>query len=158
MNIFMTDPDPTIAAQSLCDRHVVKMVLESAQLLSSARPKAKGYKPTHLNHPCTQWVSKTDSNYQWLFNHFQALAEEYTYRYAKEHLSWTKLHTVLRPAEKAEKAEKDITPPALAMPDEYKVSDCPYTNYRNYYRLAKATQTWCKWERNREQPNWALVP
>ena len=36
MNIFVLDKDPHIAAQMHCDRHVPKMIVESAQMLSTA--------------------------------------------------------------------------------------------------------------------------
>ena len=95
MNIFVTDPDPVISAQTLCDKHVVKMVLESAQMLSTAwrdfstkySDDNELYKTAHLNHPCSIWVRQARENYKWLYRHFVALCDEYTHRYGKSHAS-----------------------------------------------------------------------
>jgi hypothetical protein len=92
MNIFYLDRDPVIAAQMMCDKHVVKMILESAQMLSTAHRVLDGdeyankmglYKLAHKNHPSTIWVRTSSENYRWLFNHYDALMQEYTYRYDK---------------------------------------------------------------------------
>ena len=103
MNIFVTDPDPVISAQTLCDKHVVKMVLESAQMLSTAWREPNDlrstefsskyadehelYKTAHPNHPCSIWVRQARENYKWLYRHFVALCDEYTHRYGKSHAS-----------------------------------------------------------------------
>lgn len=92
MNIFATSSDPVKAAQYLDDRRLVKMVLETGQLLSGALYKlgywkACLYKPTHLNHPCTIWARKSRGNFLWLVRHGQALAGEYEYRFLREHKS-----------------------------------------------------------------------
>ena len=91
MNIFVTDPDPVISAQTLCDKHVVKMVLESAQMLSTAWREPNDlrssefsskyadehelYKTAHPNHPCSIWVRQARENYKWLYRHFVALCD-----------------------------------------------------------------------------------
>jgi hypothetical protein len=88
MNIFVTDINSTECAKFLDDKRVIKMVLESAQLLSTAINECGGkgpYKTTHKNHPCSIWVRKSSYNYNWLFNHFRALLAEYTARYGKKH-------------------------------------------------------------------------
>lgn len=88
MNIFVTDLDPEVCAQNLDDKRVIKMVLESAQMLSTAMNICGGkgpYKTTHVNHPCTVWVRTSRANYYWLLNHFLALCCEYTARYGKTH-------------------------------------------------------------------------
>lgn len=90
MNIFVTGPCPHQCALVLDDKRVVKMVLESAQLLSTAIHCCGGqgpYRPTHVMHPCSLWARKTNGNYNWLLNHFLALFEEYTYRYGRMHKS-----------------------------------------------------------------------
>jgi hypothetical protein len=69
MNIFYLDKSPYTCARYHCDKHVVKMILETAQLLCGAHWATGGtaqYKPTHLNHPCAIWVRKSLSNYKWL--------------------------------------------------------------------------------------------
>ena len=111
LNIFYVDSDPIEAAQSLVDKHVVKMILESAQLLSTAHRIIDGreiegvsksgrkarrwilddarepvlYTATHVNHPSAIWARTSILNYNWLADHFFALLNEYTYRYDKHH-------------------------------------------------------------------------
>ena len=92
MNIFFTDEDPVVAAQNLDDKRVIKMILESAQMLCTAlrlnnAPHLAKYKSTHINHPSNIWCRETRTNYYWLLNHFKALCDEYTYRYGKIHAS-----------------------------------------------------------------------
>lgn len=91
MNIFHTDPCPRKSAQALCSKRVIKMILESAQMLSTALHEHgcdwTPYKPTHRNHPSNIWARQTRANYQWLLEHFQGLCEEYTHRYGKVHKS-----------------------------------------------------------------------
>jgi hypothetical protein len=90
MNIFISDIDYTIAARNLDDRRLVKMVLETAQLLCSALHLNNAdvsipYKLTHKNHPCTKWAAESEGNFNWLAYHGMALAEEYEYRYGRRH-------------------------------------------------------------------------
>jgi hypothetical protein len=88
MNIFVTDLDPVACAQALDDKRVIKMILESAQMLSTAINVLGGkgpYKTTHANHPCSVWARTSNANYYWLLNHFQALCDEYSSRYGKIH-------------------------------------------------------------------------
>lgn len=123
-----------------CDKHVVKMPLECAQMLSTVQ-RAGGngddilYRPTHQHHPCTVWAGQSRDNYAWLFEHFAALAAEYTHRYYKSHASWLKLRDVLRCP--PELPDIGLTPFAQAMPDEYKHDDAVVA-YRAYYTHEKA--------------------
>lgn len=93
MNIFVSDPCPTKSAQNLDDKRVIKMTLESAQMLCTALHEhgmsmyAK-YKPTHKNHPCNVWARENNANYEWLLRHFWFLAEEYYFRTGKVHKSY----------------------------------------------------------------------
>lgn len=90
MNIFVINEDPTVCAKYLDNKRVVKMTLETAQLLSTAIWICGGegpYKKTHENHPCSIWVRKARGNYIWLLSYFKALGEEYTRRYKKVHKS-----------------------------------------------------------------------
>lgn len=91
MNIFILDTNPIKAAKCLDDKRVVKMILETAQILCTVLNKCgvsnTPYKPTHVNHPCTLWAGKTRMNFQWLLSHGQALCSEYTNRYSKRHKS-----------------------------------------------------------------------
>lgn len=88
MNIFVTSECPKQAAQWLDDKRVVKMVLESAQMLATAMREHGGeptYKSTHVNHPANVWARQTNANYVWLLRHFYYLCQEYKARYNKEH-------------------------------------------------------------------------
>ena len=158
MNIFFVDADPVLAAQALCDKHVVKMTLESAQLLSTAqhilandeREIPNGiYKPTHKNHPCAIWVRENSANYGWLLEHAEELAREHFRRYKRQHASSFIIRSALylRPFLEL---TPSITPPALCMPEQYKVDD-PVESYRNYYRGEKARIA--KWNYS-EVPTW----
>ena len=89
MNLFYLDRDPVEAARMQCDRHVVKMILETAQMLSTAHNELDGdqvaYKSTHKNHPSTVWVRSSAEAYEWAYTHMMALGREYTKRYGKVH-------------------------------------------------------------------------
>lgn len=90
MNIFVTNPCPHLSAKYLDDKRVIKMILESAQMLNVAlintyKTDGIGYKLTHVNHPCTKWVCSNSANYTWLYLHFISLCAEYTKRYNKVH-------------------------------------------------------------------------
>ena len=88
MNIFAVDADPKIAAQQLCDKHVVKMILESAQMLCAVFPNGDApYRRAFYNHPCTKWARESAENYEWLLDHAYAMCQEYTRRYGKVHKS-----------------------------------------------------------------------
>ena len=154
MNIFVVDRQPAEAAKALCDKHIVKMIVESAQMLCTAHrtfnkdAPSHFYKATHNNHPCTQWVMESTGNYDWLYLHFSALCREYTHRYGKVHLTERKLHDDLEAPPK-EIPVGDYTKPPLAMPDEYKRDD-EIEAYREYYRNKEIKMRWTK----REQPKW----
>lgn len=87
MNIFVTDKNPYRCVRDLDDKRLVKMVLETCQILSTVmtiRGAAGPYKPTHKNHPCTIWASEP-TNFNWLVMYFVDICGEYTWRYKKEH-------------------------------------------------------------------------
>ena len=143
MNIFYLHEEPAQAAQALYDKHVVKMVLETAQLLCAAHHLhdhtfPQQYRLTHASHPCTLWAAKSDSNYAWLYMSFLNIADEFEYRYGKQHLSYLKLADELAFPPPAMQAESQIfTPPPLVMPTQFHASD-HVEAYRNYYRTEKA--------------------
>lgn len=83
MNIFVSSFNPVEAAQWLDDSRVIKMTLESTQLLSTVF--GGPYKPTHANHPCTRWIGENPTNARWLLDHLQALSNEYTRRFNRLH-------------------------------------------------------------------------
>jgi len=142
MNIFFLHRNPHLCARFHCDKHVVKMILESCQLLYAAHTTTElapngGYKPTHMKHPCSIWVRESVQNYRWLVRLAQELVKQYRWRYSgrthacEEHIAWLAAN---EPPELPETAE--ITSPRMAMPDEFKQSD-PVLAYREYYRVAK---------------------
>ena len=123
MNIFTTNECPVISAQEMCDKHVVKMIVEYAQLMSTAHRVLDGkeyegrtllnrrikrwlhpnknmeellYKASHIKHPSGIWCRTNTANYQWLYRHFCAACEEYTHRYGKVHLTELKLAKVFK--------------------------------------------------------------
>jgi len=131
MNIFFLNKDPAKAARAQCDKHVVKMVLETTQMLCTAavrNGRRAVYKPAYPNHPMTRWVGDTKDNYMWAYEHAIALSKEYTARYDKFHAC----HKIIQEiGQVAGDYNKIITPP-LCMPDEFKCDDYVRA-YRNYY-------------------------
>ena len=181
MNIFILSDDPVQAAQLQCDKHIVKMVLESAQMLSTAHrmldgnvmkaPSKSGkrmvnkyvhpdldmnealYNAVHFNHPCTVWTMQSAKNYAWHFRHFIALCNEYKYRYGKTHMTDEKLRCVL--AKYPENIpKKKQTPFALAMQNEPQCifPNDPVKSYRSYYKT-KQERFKMVWTK-RETPEW----
>ena len=155
MNIFVLDTDPKVCAEYHNDKHVVKMILETAQLLCGVHWMSEGgqyeipYKLSHKNHPCAIWARDCYENYVWLCDLGMELCAEYTYRYGKRHKSQEIIEWCI--ANKPNIPEKgDITPFALAMPDECKVGSA-VESYRQYYRIEK--KGFANWK-NREIPQW----
>jgi len=135
MNIFYLDKDPVKAAQVQYNKHVVKMILESAQMLCAAHHVLGSkldipYKIAHKNHPCTIWTRECAANYSWLYQHMRALGYEYTRRYDKVHMSITKCKYLWRFPNDISRTE--FTQPPQCMPDEYK-DECSVQAYWNYY-------------------------
>ena len=136
MNIFYLDKCPYIAARLQYNKHVGKMILESAQMLCTAHhvcgnPDDVPYKKAHLNHPSTIWVRENANHYEWLYRHLVGLGDEYTRRYNKKHLSTIKC---LNPLAKlpVNIPHKPFEQPPQCMPDEYK-DKCSIQAYWNYY-------------------------
>jgi len=177
MNIFYLSEDPVEAAQMMVDRHVVKMILETAQILSTTHRILDGkeviginsksgrkqttwelpddrnnlfYNSTHMNHPSTVWARQNVENYDWLYRHFVAIGREYSYRYGKQHLSITKLRDTLSSAPNNMRLGQMTKIPSC-MDEKYIISDDPVLNYRNYYKYGKAhLHNW----KNRMPPKW----
>tara|TARA_B100001564_G_C20614707_1_gene659287 strand:- start:305 stop:826 length:522 start_codon:yes stop_codon:yes gene_type:complete len=157
MNIFYLDRDPIIAAQNMCDKHVVKMILESAQMLSTAHRVLDGddianekgmYKMAHKNHPSTIWVRSSVHNYMWLYVHMTALMNEYTYRYGKHHAT----ERLLEPLSKSPTSIPmvDYTDPPQCMPEECKNKDTVLAYQKYYIEEKKDFATW----KSRAMPEW----
>lgn len=135
MNVFVLDLNPVKAAQYHNNRHCVKMILESTQILSTAAQINIGanpllYKPTHIKHPCTLLATKNRSNYIWVLELTKALLGEYTYRFGKDHKSGRLVKHLSEIAPRIPSGELSF---AQAMPDTYKKED-PVEAYRAYYR------------------------
>ena len=152
MNIFVLDENINKCAEYHCDQHVVKMILESVQLLCTALNK-KGYetpyKPTHMKHPCVLWVEESYDNFEWLTELALALNLEYRYRFDK-----TKDHksiSVLPEIRNFSYASIGLTEFAQAMPNEYKIPNQPVQAYRSFYLGEK--MHFAKWTK-RETPFW----
>jgi hypothetical protein len=154
MNIFVLDTDTRKCAEYHNDKHVVKMILETAQLLCGVHWATESkyeipYKLSHKNHPCAIWARECIENYVWLCDLGIELCEEYTHRYGKRHKSqdiieWCMVHNPNI------RTNGDITTFAMAMPDECKIGH-PVVSYRQYYMVEKRSfATW----KNRETPNW----
>ncbi len=141
MNIFYLDKDPYKAASYFYDKHKVKMILESAQMLCTAHhvcgnPDDVPYRQAHLNHPSTIWARQSRPNYFWLYEHMIALGQEYTKRYGKIHMTIDKCRFALSFCPDGITSEQ-FTEPPQCMPDEYKVPGCSITAYWNYYEQDK---------------------
>jgi hypothetical protein len=174
MNIFYLHEDTTECAKQHLDKHVVKMILEYAQLLSTAHRLLDGYEyegksisgrkamrwklddvrednlymASHMKHPSGIWCRETSGNYMWLYSLWRDLMKEYTFRYGKHHVA-EKLIPFLDNLPKNIKTG-EVTPMPQCMPDQYKVSDSIQA-YHNYYINDK--QPFAVWT-NRPIPAW----
>lgn len=181
MNIFCLDSDPVVSAQLQCNAHIVKMIVESAQMLSTAHRMLDGtpvkgksksgkrtvtkwahpdpildkvlYKAVHHHHPCTTWTMKSNNNYTWHWIHFSALCDEYTYRYGKVHETDTKLRKILQQLPKNIPVGYKTKHP-LAMNDypECMFPDDPVKSYRLFYQT-KQDKFKMRWTK-RDIPEW----
>lgn len=140
MNIFYLDRDPYKAAEKHYNKHVVKMVLEAAQLLCTAHHVSGDgnvpYKKTHINHPSAVWVRFSKANYLWCYNYMLALGAEYTKRYGKSHLTIEKCKEVLSNVP-CNITNTEFNDPPQCMPDEFKMADA-IQGYQKYYEIGKA--------------------
>jgi len=159
MNIFYLDKDPKKAAQMMTDKHVVKMIVESAQLMSTCHRVLDGkpvkatsvnnrsfttyihndslmestlYRASNYNHPCALWLRESGENYNWLYEHFCELSSEYQKRFNREHMTFSKLKDTLKDLPKNIPLVES-TFPGMAMPDTYRVAGDAVKSYRNYY-------------------------
>lgn len=155
MNIFVLDEDIQLCAQYHCDQHVVKMILESVQMLCTVLNKQgyqTPYKSTHIKHPCVLWLEESFDNFIWLKSLALALNEEYKFRYHKQQDH--KSITVLAKIAAYSYPSKGLTPFKQAMPAQYKTLNDPIKAYRNFYMGDKAK--FAKWTR-RSPPHWFLA-
>jgi hypothetical protein len=147
MNIFYLHDNPQISAMAMTNKHVVKMIVESAQLLSTAHHVLDGpdaisgiYKKTHVNHPSAIWTRETTGNYLWLQHHLFWLLNEYATRYNKKredhatHNVWVQLKSTPKHINKS----FDKTPMRIAITDtKHHVKNDAVASYRKYYTAEK---------------------
>ena len=181
MNIFLLNENPLLCAEQHCDKHVVKMVIEYAQLMCTAHRYLDGelygeltdkgrkikrwrhpntcmeatlYKASHVNHPDGLWVRNSSANYDYLYDLWFKLCKEYTHRYGRLHLTQEKLEHLLKFAPKniPFATEADVKGLPLAMPDDVKGKSV-VNSYRRYYNKYKIDLA--KYT-NREEPEWLL--
>ena len=148
MNIFHLHKDPRICAEYHCDKHVVKMILETAQMLSTAYRRNFGdnddlYKTAYPKHPMTIWVGDSGGNFNWSMRLLDQLLYQYTMRYNKVHKTIRIYESLLGKHTRWQCWKTEFTPPPQCMPDEYKHKDY-ITAYKQYYigekkRFAKYT-------------------
>lgn len=144
MNIFYLDKDPRLAAQYHNNKHVVKMILETAQLLSTAHHMLDGsntpqgiYKPTHKNHPSAIWIRSGVDQYRWGFDLFGFLIDEFHYRYMKPHACERLIPILINNPINID-YDAPWTEPPQCMPDECRVEENAVEAYRNYYIAHKS--------------------
>lgn len=164
----------------LCNSHIVKMTVESAQMLSTTHRMLDGretkklsksgkrmsryyelpdsredilYKAVHFNHPSTRWTMETSGNYSWHWNHFNALCKEYTHRYGKIHKTESLLLDVLKQhPNNIKKAPMTVMPLAMKSNPECMFPEDPKKSYRLFYQT-KQHRFKMDWTR-REIPYW----
>ena len=176
MNIFYLDSNPKVCAEMHCDKHVVKMIIEYAQLMSTAHRILDGkeyidktangrnikrwrmedeiinsglMKASHINHPSNVWLRQSKQNYVWLLKMWLHLLAEYTHRYGKRHACEKYIDYVYRIPKNIPNAS--FTDPTPAMPDECKIPGNSIASYHKYYLEKKIR--FAKWTK-RERPKW----
>lgn len=176
MNIFYLDANPKACAEMHCDKHVVKMIIEYAQLMSTAHRILDGeeyidktangrkikrwrmkdekfesglMKASHINHPSNIWVRASKSNYIWLLKMWLHLLAEYTHRYGKRHACEKYIDVLYTPPNNIR--DSLFTEPTPAMPDECKIANDSIASYHKYYIDKKVS--FAKWTK-RNRPQW----
>lgn len=156
MNIFFLDIDPLACAIYHCDKHVVKMPLETAQILSTVlwQKGLRGiYRETHKNHPVVKWAGASYQNYSYTLDLGFELCFEFKCRYGKEHAC---LRVIDDCASKLHEIHSRVpylfTNPAQCMPDYCKIPGDPVEAYRKYYNLEK--RSFATWNKGTPKPSW----
>jgi hypothetical protein len=157
MNIFILDEDPKIAASYLIDKHIVKMTLETAQILctvSNLKGFPAPYKSTHISHPTVKWTSLSSANWNWLCIHGLSISEEYTKRYNKIHKCQSIIEDLHRSTLTIWKDDLHYSQHSgfvQCMPEKYKQNNA-IEAYRSYYRGEK--KSFAKWKSPSIMPDW----
>lgn len=153
MNIFVLDWDAEICASYHCDKHICKMIIETAQILSSVHwmnNQEAPYKLTHKNHPCCVWARDSLSNYRWLTQLGIELCKEYTNRYKRIHQVQSAIEWLM--GNEPQIIDIGFTSPPQAMPEQYKGDDAVEA-YRRYYLGEKIR--FARWKHS-EIPLWFM--
>lgn len=179
MNIFVLDKNIKKCAKYHCDKHVIKMILEYTQMLSTnvrlclgipgcffiekkglveykfvlpeeQKEKKKIFLIAYINHPCTKWVGQSKENFSWLLRLTKELLKEYTYRYNKKHKTEEVIKTIETLSGYLYFPKKGLTEHALAIPEKYKTEKA-VTSYRLFYINEK--KRFATWKRRRI-PKW----
>lgn len=158
MNIFILDSDIKLNAQYHNDKHVVKMILEYCQLLSSYchihNIASEGmYKLTHKNHPSCKWLCESGDNFNYLLSLTEALLDEYTYRYGKIHASARLIPMFKSVQSKLPESKGKLTPFAIVVSEDVKGCNDAIQAYRKLYMTSK--RHLCTWK-NRNVPSWYM--
>ena len=163
MNIFALDRDPQNAAEMMCDKHIPKMIVESAQMLACAAirhgatpdmmpltKKGTPYKGGYYRHPCTVWAGDAKGNYEWLVYHGLALCDEYEFRFNNgEHTCKEAILILADHIDMIPLTYPPRTPFYQAMPEEYQQEDS-IKAYRAYYH----SKDFAEWKKGRDAPSW----
>jgi hypothetical protein len=153
MNIFYVQSDPVQAAKDLTDQHVLKMGIESAQMLATAHwmnGSFAPYKKAHVNHPSTKWTRESIQHYRWLAKHAKAILQEFTARYGNVHKTEQIVDWLIDNEPNIE--DRGFVPPPQCMPEEYKNPDT-IAAYRNFYIKDKLGVKKLKYGKS-SPPNW----
>jgi|TARA_R110000803_G_scaffold25371_4_gene60638 hypothetical protein len=156
MNIFKLDEPIRSCAQMHCDKHVSKMILESAQMLCTAlwvNGQSAPYKAVHAKHPCTLWAAESLDNWLWLKELAIYLNEEFCWRYDRNQNH--KSADVVMSLPDLSVESKGLQQQPQCMPEEYKIYNDPITAYRSYYIGEKSG--FAQWTK-REVPEWFKTP
>ena len=161
MNIFILSKNPEKSAEYMCDKHIPKMVVETAQMLACAlyangvsesemplTSSGTHYKGGYKHHPCSKWAGESNLNYAWLCLHGLALCRQFMLRYKKVHTCTEAIVHMCNMADRIK--EGDFTPFHQAMPEKYHNVD-PVKAYRNYYIAEK---TFAEWKKGVPKPKW----
>lgn len=159
MNIFVTSPNPYLSAVYLDDKRVVKMTLESAQIICTTlhlKGLSAPYKPTHIRHPVVLWAAVSPDNLSWLIRHHTALAQVYESIYKREHLSFCKVGRIYQNLINSENSKTDFVNCTRRSELNIDFTEEPdvHVAYRRYlnkrWKLDHVAPTW----KGREKPIW----
>ena len=161
MNRFLINYSPELCARDLCDKHVVKMPLEEAQMLCTTvrlhapeyAEEAGLYRAVHQKHPCTIWAGQSRANYLYSLDMFREMCREYTYRYGKVHASWRLYDALVDAAQYV--PDGGITPHPECFSEHTDLKSgrpWPIQSYRQFYmtKQKRFKMVWTK----RDVPDW----